>query len=73
MTTVLQGAQKPTTAVDQRPRVLIVDDDAVVRMLLEDICVEHGWNVIVAAHRGRCGPRRGTPAYRPYPSGFESR
>jgi CheY-like chemotaxis protein len=49
MTTVLQGAQKPTTAVDQRPRVLIVDDDAVVRMLLEDICVEHGWNAIVAA------------------------
>jgi hypothetical protein len=42
-------------------------------MLLEDICVEHGWNVIVAAHLGRCGPRRGTPAYRPYPSGFESR
>jgi CheY-like chemotaxis protein len=49
MTTVLQGAEKPTTVVDQRPRVLIVDDDAVVRMLLEDICVEHGWNVIVAA------------------------
>jgi CheY-like chemotaxis protein len=49
MTTVLQRAQKLTTAVDPGPRVLIVDDDAVVRMLLEDICVEPGWKATVAA------------------------
>jgi two-component system KDP operon response regulator KdpE len=48
MTTVLQRANKRTMAAD-RPRVLIVDDEAVVRMLLQDICAEQGWDVVVAA------------------------
>ena len=49
MTTVLQRAEKRTTVADQRPRVLIVDDEEVLRMLLADICIEHGWDVVVAA------------------------
>ena len=40
-----------TSEPTDRPRVLIVDDDAVVLMLLEDICHEHGWNVATAATR----------------------
>jgi CheY-like chemotaxis protein len=32
------------TAHDGRPRILIIDDDPVVRMLLEEICTEYGWN-----------------------------
>jgi len=31
--------------------VLIVDDDDIVRMLLEDVCREHGWNAVSAATR----------------------
>ena len=31
---------------DARPRILIVDDDPVVRMLLEEICTEYGWNAV---------------------------
>jgi CheY-like chemotaxis protein len=39
------GAPPDTaTAHDGRPRILIVDDDLVVRMLLEEICTEYGWN-----------------------------
>ena len=34
-----------------RPQVLIVDDEAVVRQLLGDICCELGWNVVTAATR----------------------
>jgi len=49
MNTVLDRAHKPATAVDQRPRVLVVEDDAIVRMILEDICVKHGWDARTAA------------------------
>ena len=31
------------------PCVLVVDDDNIVRMLLEDVCREHGWNAVSAA------------------------
>ena len=33
---------------NERPRVLIVDDNPVVQMLLQDICAEYGWNVAAA-------------------------
>lgn len=33
------------------PRILVIDDDDVVRQLLEAICCEHGWNVVTAATR----------------------
>jgi CheY-like chemotaxis protein len=33
------------------PRILIIDDDAVVREVLEGICCELGWNVVTAATR----------------------
>jgi hypothetical protein len=39
-----------TTAPGQ-PRVLIVEDDESVRMLLRDICEEYAWNVVTAADR----------------------
>jgi DNA-binding NtrC family response regulator len=34
------------TASDKRPRVLILDDDPVVLLLLEEICAEYGWSAI---------------------------
>jgi DNA-binding response OmpR family regulator len=39
------------TLANRRPRVLIVDDDEIVRMLLHDICEEYGWNVVTVATR----------------------
>jgi DNA-binding response OmpR family regulator len=38
--------------LETRPHVLIIDDDAVVRMILEDICTEFGWSVAVAGNSG---------------------
>jgi hypothetical protein len=44
------GGRTMTTAPGQ-PRVLIVEDDESVRMLLRDICEEYAWNVVTAANR----------------------
>jgi CheY-like chemotaxis protein len=38
------------TPDDERPLVLIVDDNPVVRMLLEGICSEYGWNTAGVAN-----------------------
>lgn len=35
----------------RRPHVLIVDDDDVVRILLQEICEEYGWDVVAAPTR----------------------
>lgn len=55
-----------TTAKDDLPRVLIVDDDLMVRMLLQEICAERGWSVAVAATKSdallAAGLRRPDPA-----------
>ena len=47
--TMTASAHAVTTRSDHRPRVLIVDDDTVIRMLLQDICQENGWTVVGAA------------------------
>lgn len=47
--TAARPEQGVTTPAEHRPRVLIVDDDDVVRMLFQDICAEHGWNALTAA------------------------
>ena len=47
--TAARPEQRVTTPGEHRPRVLIVDDEDVVRMLFQDICAEHGWNVLTAA------------------------
>ena len=39
-------AEAVTTSAERRPRVLIIDDDDVVRGLLQDICEEHGWDAV---------------------------
>lgn len=52
MTTQIEPRHDAATSSEERPRVLIVDDDAVIRMLLQDICQEYGWNVTVAATGG---------------------
>jgi len=43
--------KQASTLGDRRPRVLIVDDDEMVRMLLHDICEQYGWKVVMAATR----------------------
>jgi CheY-like chemotaxis protein len=42
---------EPKDAASRRPHVLIVDDDDVVRMLLQEICEEYGWDVVAAPTR----------------------
>jgi len=52
MTRIAATSERPvSTPGELRPRVLIVDDDEIVRMLLQDICAEYGWDVVVAATR----------------------
>jgi two-component system, OmpR family, response regulator len=49
MTSGLEPEDAVNGRCQRRPRVLIVDDDTVVRMLLQEICEEYGWNVVDAA------------------------
>jgi CheY-like chemotaxis protein len=49
MMTASRPEQAVITPAEQRPRVLIVDDNDVVRGLLQEICGEYGWNVTSAA------------------------
>jgi DNA-binding response OmpR family regulator len=51
MTTRLELSAAVSTRTHCRPYVLIVDDDEVVRMLLQEICEEYGWNVVSASTR----------------------
>ena len=49
MMTDRETTDTATMRPPDRPRVLIVDDDEVVRMLLHEICEEYGWNSVNAA------------------------
>ena len=51
MTSGLDTKDAVTRRSQSRPRVLIVDDDDVVRMLLQEICEEYGWDVVSAPSR----------------------
>ena len=46
------NANEPESARSpRRPHVMIIDDDDIVRMLLQEICEEYGWTVVSVPSR----------------------